>query len=362
MLKKENCIKKLFVVSIISWASLAINVSAENNAIDKAEFINRFNDAIIEINDINSDMGRLALSRLKKPDVSSWSLYDDIYLTIVCREDSQVDECTLQSKVLVDENVVRDELIALTYALNTQYLSIDEAIVFVDSFMSNFDNTVTNGRYTYSIVTVSDNTFISIKYIDSATVDTRKLSVDYISSVQVGNTLEFGTYEQDGDISNGAEAIQWKAISVEEGKVTLLSEYNLECKKYNDVWENISWEDCSLRTWLNNDFYNNAFSISEKKAIVAHPDTNDLVSILSADEWRSCGTLGISGGTPNTEYAIGQGVFNDSGTGWSWLRDEGIDKDHAQEIDCTGSVNTYGSFVDCDNDGVRPVIIISGGN
>ena len=61
MLKKENCIKKLFVVSIISWASLAINVSAENNAIDKAEFINRFNDAIIEINDINSDMGRLAL-------------------------------------------------------------------------------------------------------------------------------------------------------------------------------------------------------------------------------------------------------------------------------------------------------------
>ena len=81
--------------------------------------------------------------------------------------------------------------------------------------------------------------------------------------------------------------------------------------------------------------------------------------ILSSDEWNE---YSLSGGTKNTEYAIAQGAYNEDGCGWSWLRTEGIDQDHAQEVDCLGEINSFGSFVDCDNEGVRPVIRILRGS
>ena len=46
----------------------------------------------------------------------------------------------------------------------------------------------------------------------------------------------------------------------------------------------IDWENCTLRSWLNNDFYNTAFSASDRKRIVtAHnenPDSYDLYKQL----------------------------------------------------------------------------------
>lgn len=182
--------------------------------------------------------------------------------------------------------------------------------------------------------------------------------IDILNS-SVGDTVKFGVYEQDNNRSNGAEPIEWTIIGIHGDQITLLSNKNLECKKYNETWANVSWENCTLREWLNDGFYNVAFKENEKKALTYYYATGDVVYVLSAEEWSSCG---ITGGTANSDYAIAQGVYNDNGTGWTWLRDEGIDKDHAQEIDCKGNVNTYGSFVDCDNDGVRPAIIICGGN
>lgn len=37
----------------------------------------------------------------------------------------------------------------------------------------------------------------------------------YESSVQVGGIIKFGTYEQDGNISNGAEPIEWRVLTIE---------------------------------------------------------------------------------------------------------------------------------------------------
>ena len=55
----------------------------------------------------------------------------------------------------------------------------------------------------------------------------------------------------------------------------------------------ISWQDCDLREWLNHEFYNAAFSASEKQLIkTTHctdngkgcPDTEDKVFLLSVAE------------------------------------------------------------------------------
>ena len=185
----------------------------------------------------------------------------------------------------------------------------------------------------------------------------------------VGDLVTFGAYEQDGDISNGKERIEWKVLDTKDDEILLLSTNNLDCIKYNETWSNTSWADCSLREWLNTTFLTNAFSKDEIKSITqsklknsgtgkrSNDSTEDKVFVLSADEWEE---FHLKAGT-NTQYAIDNGVYNEDGVGWSWLRTEGIDQDHVQEIDCQGKINKFGSFVDCDNEGVRPAIRINGG-
>ncbi len=87
------------------------------------------------------------------------------------------------------------------------------------------------------------------------------------TNYKVGDVILFGKYEQDGNISNGMEDIEWEILSVEEGRILVISKYGLEMKPYNIKKEDVTWETCTLRKWLNNDFYNAAFSDVEKKEI-----------------------------------------------------------------------------------------------
>ena len=49
----------------------------------------------------------------------------------------------------------------------------------------------------------------------------------------------------------------------------LVSEYGLDVQPYNETPVNdIRWEDCTLRQWLNEDFYESAFSSEEKEKIL----------------------------------------------------------------------------------------------
>ena len=89
----------------------------------------------------------------------------------------------------------------------------------------------------------------------------------YKSSIQVGAIIKFGTYEQDGNISNGAEAIEWRVLAIEDNKALVISKYVLDWKQYHEVSEKISWSNCGLRTWNNGDFYNQAFNTDEKGKI-----------------------------------------------------------------------------------------------
>lgn len=81
---------------------------------------------------------------------------------------------------------------------------------------------------------------------------------------KVGHYVSFGKYEQDNNTSNGKEKIEWLVLEVKDGKALVISKYALDCKPYNTSSTNVTWETCSLRNWLNNDFINSAFSATEK--------------------------------------------------------------------------------------------------
>ena len=90
---------------------------------------------------------------------------------------------------------------------------------------------------------------------------------------------KFGSYY--GDIS-------WTVIDGYQNSVLLLSDYIIECQPYNEttaekVYESrITWENCTLRKWLNGKFYNSAFSAEEKKRI--NKSSEDYVFLLSDKE------------------------------------------------------------------------------
>ena len=93
-------------------------------------------------------------------------------------------------------------------------------------------------------------------------------------TLKIGDTVILGTYEQDSDDSNGPEEIDWIVIDKNEGKTLLLSRYALDARAYNDTFVPITWENCTLRSWLNNDFCNSAFSTEEQELIFQNVNEN----------------------------------------------------------------------------------------
>jgi len=93
--------------------------------------------------------------------------------------------------------------------------------------------------------------------------------------------------------------IDWLVLEVSDGKALLLSEQLLEPGRYNDRWDQVTWRSCSLRWYLNGDFYDKTFSEAEKSRIAettvinndnqwygtpGGSDTTDKIFILSIEE------------------------------------------------------------------------------
>ena len=110
-----------------------------------------------------------------------------------------------------------------------------------------------------------------------------------------GSYVLFGSYEQDNNPANGPEDIEWVVIDRDGDRILLMRRYVLDCVPYNRDYADVTWETCTLRAWLNDDFINAAFSEGERgqileshienKALEANArDTDDRVFCLSLDE------------------------------------------------------------------------------
>lgn len=120
----------------------------------------------------------------------------------------------------------------------------------------------------------------------------------FLGGADVGDTVTFGTYEQNNNYSDGNENIEWVVIDKQEDKIMVVSKYIIAEQPFNTTNEgHISWENCTLRKWLNNDFLNEAFSGAEKNLITdttvfsteylvvgATYSTTDKIFLLSENE------------------------------------------------------------------------------
>lgn len=190
----------------------------------------------------------------------------------------------------------------------------------------------------------------------------------------VGGSFFFGTYEQDNDTENGKEDIEWLVLAKEGERILVVSKRAIDCQKYNPVRGAVTWEDCSLRVWLNGSFLDAAFSPEEKALIPtvlvpaeenpvyhteAGSDTLDQVFLLSigevnayfgSDEERVC---------EMTAYCVAQGGYiSREGTCWWWLRSPGGSPRYAAGVFSKGAVDNYGDGVFGAHDMIRPAMWI----
>lgn len=205
--------------------------------------------------------------------------------------------------------------------------------------------------------------------------------IKVLSTLNVGDTFTFGVYEQDNILSNGKEDIEWLVLEKEDDKIFVISKYALDCVQYNSVEENVTWETCTLRKWLNGKFIDNAFNLKEKALIQEtnvsadkspEYDTNpgnatkDKIFLLSINEVNKYFSSDDERMCAATDYAKVQGAYtadnntvDDKGTCWWWLRSPGVRRNYAARILLNGSVDSYGSNIVSDSGGVRPVMWIS---
>ena len=183
--------------------------------------------------------------------------------------------------------------------------------------------------------------------------------------------VEFGHYEQDDDFVNGSEPIEWLVLSKDGDELLLISRYALDVRPFHNDPAEVVWEDSDLHEWLNNEFYNMAFSLNEQSRIRAAVPVSDAdpssgsaaseerVSLLDIEEAGRYFSDNEQRRTEPTAYAVAEGSEAEGGYVSWWLRSNGYDLHNAAYVYSDGSIHENGIYVFSTQDCVRPVIRIT---
>ena len=80
-----------------------------------------------------------------------------------------------------------------------------------------------------------------------------------------GDTVTFGRYPQDDPAKKSS--VEWLVGYVAENFLVLVSKRVLDAQPFNAKAGPVTWETSTLRSWLNGDFFNEAFSENEQQII-----------------------------------------------------------------------------------------------
>ena len=191
-------------------------------------------------------------------------------------------------------------------------------------------------------------------------------SISQLKDSEVGDFVVLGAYEQDNNISNGKEIIAWRVLAKDGDNVLLISDKALDSQEYDlaQHGNNTTWEECALRSWLNNSFLNDAFNLNEQSKIVSttvvadkNPKygteqsntTTDKVFLLGINESEKYFPMDEDRKCAPTEYSKakatnvnGNKTVDDENLCRWWLRTLGRDGYYALTVSDTGIVGYYG--------------------
>lgn len=207
---------------------------------------------------------------------------------------------------------------------------------------------------------------ISLYAVDAEPRDTEEIAMYEVAKKDAGNVLNitekemlaigdkvyFGQYEQDNNLDNGSEDIVWRILAIEDGRALLLSEYLINADRFEDYnVKYTNWETGKIRTWLNENFIQGAFSPEEQSSIAEtlckagdkyrnENDTIDKVFLLSLEEVEQYIPLRNDRCALATTYTSHIEYFNEELNGYSswWLR-SGTDGQYASAVTNEGFIS-----------------------
>ena len=177
-------------------------------------------------------------------------------------------------------------------------------------------------------------------YTDTVTFTASVTIENPYAAANIYDVVSFGGYD-------------WYVINKRNDGVTLFMKESFINKKYNDSQTDVTWETCTLRTYLNDEFYESFSDDDKAKIALTHntnpnnsdygtnggEDTDDYIYLLSIDEANALSdTIRV----------------NDV---WWWLRSPGRNSYYvAQVAPEDGYVYSDGFAVAEYDDGVRPAL------
>lgn len=193
----------------------------------------------------------------------------------------------------------------------------------------------------------------------------------------VGDYITFGTYEQDNRSVTNNEPIEWLVLDKKDNRLLVISKYGLDAKLYSpDGYA--QWHKSYLRSWLNDEFINIAFTDEERALIPTvtvpadkNPEssvdpgytTQDRIFVLSLTEVKQYMPTLSSRICHCTVYADRQGVMNTStwskvGPCYWWLRTPGTSRFWVTYVMDEGNIDTSGYTGKMSYVAVRPAMWI----
>ena len=203
------------------------------------------------------------------------------------------------------------------------------------------------------------------------------------------------------------EPILWRVLEIRDGTALLLADAALECEPFQREQKGVSWEDCTLRSWLNgydakmnisavdftdekNNFLDMAFRLDEQDAIIENlvrnesnyyfdvdsgRDTQDKIFILAESELFIYDSSIIHGFNPwdavmdrakqfqPTDYALMKGAWHASGGQGDgnvfWItRTTGYTHSNVVYVDESGCMYNRGILVNCSDAAIIPALVL----
>ena len=208
------------------------------------------------------------------------------------------------------------------------------------------------------------------------------------SSIPGHEEAPFGASETDEDEERpplfvgswpqeSGEPIVWDVLAEEGNRKLLLSRKAVAKRPYHDADEPVSWETCSLRAWLNGDFFRAAFNDYEKQHILKIPVTADRNTYCNTDAGNSTDDHVFLLSLPEVNALLRRKLSakrkcdadpadapdadndnkaaDDTGCVW-WLRSPGSEKNEAACVNGDGQISNFGLPANTPTIAVRPCI------
>ncbi|TLG75426.1 DUF6273 domain-containing protein [Culicoidibacter larvae] len=176
----------------------------------------------------------------------------------------------------------------------------------------------------------------------------------------INSNISFGGYE-------------WRILDKKDDALLLVTEVIIDQRSYHDAYEDITWADCSLRKYLNGEFFEK-FTDTEQQRIIpvtnknvdnqwygtnGGVDTEDYIFLLSLEEvckYFGDSTMLLQNPKKNQRYWFERKDANNSkrlarlydknGDWWWWLRSPGRLNNKAAYIHGTdGNIGIQGNNI-----------------